>query len=144
MGCMQSSGNPSRDHPPASEIAGIEPVHICVRVEHDLETIELKVADEGGRGFSVLFAPDAALDVMVRFTAALSRLRGSNDVDRMHECQRLLRVLREACGLRQGEIARKIGVGDALISRWSRGHEAPSAERLEQLRRVVKSAPRHD
>jgi hypothetical protein len=131
-------------NPDISTITGIEPVHVCVRAEHDLNAVELNVADGSGSGFSVLLSPDHACDLVARLSGAISLLAGSSDVARLAEGQRLLRVLKEAAGWSQRTIARKMGVADSIVSLWVTGREPPAPGRLAELGCLVKRALRND
>lgn len=49
-----------------------------------------------------------------------------------------IKILREALGLSQEQLARHLGVSFMTISRWERGHAKPSPlamEKLEQIRK---------
>ena len=52
-------------------------------------------------------------------------------------------TLREAAGLTQAELARRVGVNKLTVSRWERGAMRPSADSARALRRVIKHAKRH-
>ncbi len=44
-----------------------------------------------------------------------------------------IRICREAAGLTATELARKVGVTPAAVSRWESGLDVPSAARLPKL-----------
>jgi hypothetical protein len=69
--------------------------------------------------------PPQALDATIRLAAALGALAGAAPVERLAEAQTLLRALIDACGMRQGEIALRIGVHESVVSQWRTGGEAP-------------------
>ena len=127
---------------PLYTLTGIEPVFVCIGPDHDVNAVELRIADDRGHGFAVLFGPEAAGDVIARLTVALSALTGRGDVERIGEAQRLVGVLKEAVGWRQREIARRVGVTDLVLSLWLSGKMAPPLERVEQLRAIVRGALR--
>ncbi|RYG35748.1 transcriptional regulator [bacterium] len=45
----------------------------------------------------------------------------------------VLRTIRERRGMSQGELARRVGVSQATVSRWESGDDAPSAENIHAL-----------
>ena len=54
-----------------------------------------------------------------------------------------LKVAREAIGLSQGEVARKIGVNKQTISSYENGHGKPSADIFLRLCLLYKIDARH-
>ena len=120
-----------------SKTIRVEPVHIEARAYHDLGAVDLSFVDEHGSGFGVLFGPEGAADLIIRMNTALADLAGGGGLARMTEAQRLIQVLRDAVGMRQREIARKLNVGAAAISMWKFGKQAPTEEHLKQLRKLV-------
>jgi hypothetical protein len=125
-------------------IATIEPVSVLCHADLDVHGVALEIADDTGAGVATILDPDVALDLTVRLSSALAKLRGGPaPTGRMCEAQRLITVLRDACGMRQLTIAEKLGVGDSVLSMWRHGRQAPSAAHLAELRRLVKAALRH-
>ena len=130
-----------RAAPVHNHLAGItrvEPVHIETQANHDLYAVDLSFADEHGRGFSVLFGPEATADLIIRLNTALADLAGNGALARRTEAQRLIKLLRDAFGMRQREIARKLDVGAAAISMWKFGKQAPTEKHLQQLRHLAR------
>jgi DNA-binding transcriptional regulator YiaG len=135
-------GGETAPHDYPSEITRIEPVHVEARANHDLCAVDVWFADEHGTGFGVLFGPEGAADLMLRMNNALADLAGDGGLARMTEAQRLIQVLRDAFGMRQREIARKLDVGAAAISMWKFGKQAPTDKHLQQLRNLVRGVMR--
>ncbi len=52
-----------------------------------------------------------------------------------------LRLLREAAGLTQGELARRTGMGKSQLSKYENGKELPKLESLERLLEVLDAEP---
>lgn len=48
-----------------------------------------------------------------------------------------LRKIRKEKGLKQGELAQKVGIKQTLISRYEKGHNQPTLERIEWLCRAL-------
>ncbi len=48
-----------------------------------------------------------------------------------------IRICREAAGLTASELARKVGVTLAAVSRWESGLDTPSAARLPKLAQAL-------
>lgn len=52
-----------------------------------------------------------------------------------------LRILREAAGLSQAELARRSGLGKSQLSKYESGKELPKLASLEKLLRVLAAEP---
>ena len=52
-----------------------------------------------------------------------------------------LRLLREAAGLTQAELAQKAGMGKSQLSKYENGKELPKLETLERLLEVLDTEP---
>jgi transcriptional regulator with XRE-family HTH domain len=52
-----------------------------------------------------------------------------------------LRLLREAAGLTQAELARRAGLGKSQLSKYENGKEMPKLETLERLLEVLDAEP---
>jgi hypothetical protein len=62
------SGNPT--------ITNMEAAHVGVRPEFDLNAVELEVVDQDGEGFRTLLGWERGMDLALRVTGAVIRLRG--------------------------------------------------------------------
>ena len=53
----------------------LEATHVGVRVEFDLNAVELEVVDQNGKGFRTLLGWEQGMDLALRVAVAVIRLR---------------------------------------------------------------------
>jgi hypothetical protein len=120
----------------------IEAAHRTVRADVDLNALEVEIADPDGQGISTLLDPAAVVELLARLLDGLGELLGRDREDvRKAEARRTIAALKRL-GLDQRFIAKRLGVSETLVSGWRRGRAVPNAERLVQLRRLLRGAVR--
>jgi hypothetical protein len=55
----------------------IEAATIAIRADHDVNAVELEIADQNGAGFRTLLDALQALDAAARIVTAVARLKGA-------------------------------------------------------------------
>ena len=75
MGC-QDPNVPNLSGNPGNPIHDVEPVSVDVRPDFGVAGVTLEVVDSGGAGFRTIFDQHAAVELVLRITGAIARLRG--------------------------------------------------------------------
>jgi hypothetical protein len=126
-----------------TEITGIEPAHMAVEADFDVNAVAVEVVNDEGRGFQVLLGPASAAEVALRLLGRLSELVGVPDqVARAAVAQHLIRIIVSVGGRKATWIATELGVSDSVLSCWHNGKTVPSPRRVHQLRELPRQTLR--